>query len=228
MKQTIGILRNSKSKILEHENREFDLSSERRRSTNSTSSSVSFENITIREYAVCIGDNPSCSSGAPISIDWNYEEKATVPVELYEQHKPPRRSGAELKMPSNIRIDILQEWNYSLSKIMMASKESQELRKLRSKSTQKAFRRQIMKHNIISILKAPKKLINKAKSAREQGLAPVTSNGARSMEVPIVDDGDTPEASMDGSGSDDDVACGSIEHVDALSITHHRHLCLEL
>jgi hypothetical protein len=162
------------------------------------------------------------------SIDWNYEEKATVPVELYEQHKPPRRSGAELKMPSNIRIDILQEWNYSLSKIMMASKESQELRKLRSKSTQKAFRRQIMKHNIISILKAPKKLINKAKSAREQGLAPVTSNGARSMEVPIVDDGDTPEASMDGSGSDDDVACGSIEHVDALSITHHRHLCLEL
>jgi hypothetical protein len=66
MKQTIGILRNSKSKILEHENREFDLSSERRRSTNSTSSSVSFENITIREYAVCIGDNPSCSSGAPI------------------------------------------------------------------------------------------------------------------------------------------------------------------
>jgi hypothetical protein len=131
-------------------------------------------------------------------------------------------------MPSNIRIDILQEWDYSLSKIMMASKEAHELRKLRSKSTQKAVRRQIMKHNIISIFKAPKKFINKAKPAREQGLTPVASNGARSIEDPIVDDGETPEGSMDGSGLDDDVSCGSIEHVDALSTTHHRHICLEL
>jgi len=148
------------------------------------------------------------------SIDWNYEEKATVPVEIYEQHKPPRRAGAELKMPSNIRIDILQEWDYSLSTIIMASKEAHDLRKLRSKSTQKFVRRQIMKHNISSILKAPKKLINKVKRSPD----------------PIVDNRDSRSVvSMDGSGSDDDdVSCGSIEHKDDLSITHHRHICLEL
>jgi hypothetical protein len=32
----------------------------------SCSSSVSFDSITIREYSVTIGDNPSCSGGVPI------------------------------------------------------------------------------------------------------------------------------------------------------------------
>jgi len=35
-------------------------------SDDSPSSSVRFNQITIREYDIVIGDNPSCSSGAPI------------------------------------------------------------------------------------------------------------------------------------------------------------------
>lgn len=37
-----------------------------RPSDKSSSPSVRFNQITIREYAIVIGDNPSCSSGAPL------------------------------------------------------------------------------------------------------------------------------------------------------------------
>merc|ERR1712238_242161 len=37
-----------------------------------TASTVSFKAVEIREYDRAIGDNPSCSSGPPIALDWNY------------------------------------------------------------------------------------------------------------------------------------------------------------
>jgi hypothetical protein len=69
MNQTRGILRNVNMNVMtdnhDHYKSESDASSGSKASTKS-STSVSFESITIREYAVTIGDNPSCSSGAPI------------------------------------------------------------------------------------------------------------------------------------------------------------------
>jgi len=153
--------------------------------------------------------------------------QATVPVEVYEEQEPPRRAGAELKIPSNLRMDILlQEWDYSLSAIMMASKEAHELRTLRSKYPKNCSNANCEAQNYCTF-KVPKNLVNKAKPpSPDQGLAPVTSNGARSIKLcptedPIVDNQDIlSEYSMDGSGSDDDVSCGSIEHHDDnLSIT---------
>lgn len=46
-----------------------------------------FGSITIRRYDRTIGDNPMCSKGIPISLDWTYQEESELPVEDYEMSK---------------------------------------------------------------------------------------------------------------------------------------------
>jgi hypothetical protein len=170
------------------------------------------------------------------SIDWDYEEKITVPVEEYEQSKPPRRAKPEFKLPSDIRITILQDWDYSLSRILVASEEARELRKLHLKSAQDFTRRQSMKNNIIDFLRSSKNLLTMAKCARGgQGLTQVTSydssrpNKLFLREDPIVDTQDAlSDDSIEGFGSDDDVSYDSMTETDDISATHHRHACLAL
>lgn len=53
--------------------------------TNPQNKSVKFDKIIIREYAMTVGDNPSCSGGAPISLGWEYNADHTeVSVDEYE------------------------------------------------------------------------------------------------------------------------------------------------
>jgi hypothetical protein len=252
MKQTRGILRNTTNVMTNHHNHcqpEFDESSGSKVSTKS-STSVSFESITIREYAVTIGDNPSCSSGAPISIDWSYNEKATVPIEDYEKYKPPRREKSELKMPSEIRNNILQEWDYSLSRILMASTEAQNVRNQRSKSAQTFTQRQIVRNGIKGFCNMPKVLYRKAsrRSGKKTVDADTDCHAAsackstrrsgswlsqrRKVEIPTdfpiqasesADDVLEDESMGDSGSSEDDLSYGSLEENDDLSATHHRH-----
>ena len=56
-----------------------------------TASTVSFKAVEIREYDRAIGDNPSCSSGPPISLDWNYSENPAVCINEYEGKKVSRK-----------------------------------------------------------------------------------------------------------------------------------------
>lgn len=92
-----------------------------------------------------------------------------------------------------------------------------------------------MKHNIIRVLKAPQNLLSKVKKrSRKKGMTPLSSNGTRSRDACAREDrvADIQDAlsedSIDGSGTDDNISYGSIELHDDLSITHHRHVRLEL
>jgi len=264
MIQTRGILRNAHMNLMtDHHNNssscksEFDASSGSKESTKSTTSlsSVSFESVTIREYAPTIGDNPSCSHGAPISIGWSYNVKATVPIEDYEKHKPPRRHGSELKMPGEIRNDILLEWDHSLSRILVASIEAQKVRNQRSKSAQTFTRRQIVKNYIKKVVFniMPKVLYKKAASsgikssvavadrdaARRDTKSTGTRRRPRKSKILIVEipsdfpiqsaDDVLEDVSMGDSGSDeDDLSYGSLQENDGLSTTHHRHISFKL
>ena len=42
-------------------------------SPRSAGKSVTFTTVEVREYGRCLGDNPSVSRGAPLSIDWSYK-----------------------------------------------------------------------------------------------------------------------------------------------------------
>mmetsp|Transcript_50 Transcript_50/g.112 ORF Transcript_50/g.112 Transcript_50/m.112 type:complete len:286 (-) Transcript_50:324-1181(-) len=76
--------------------------------------SLQFANVNIREYSRTVGDNPSCSSGPPISISWEYNIVGNITLDDYERTRPPRRIQKEMVIPRRLREDMLRyEWNAS-------------------------------------------------------------------------------------------------------------------
>jgi len=78
--------------------------------------SVHFGMVTIRSYAQTLGDNPSCSYGPPIQLDWDYEEYCSLGVDAYEDKRPPRRSMRQMVLSYYIRKNLLI-YVYGISEI---------------------------------------------------------------------------------------------------------------
>jgi len=53
--------------------------------------SVSFGDLRIRDYNVALSDHPECSFGPPVQLAWEYHERETLPLDSYEESRPPRR-----------------------------------------------------------------------------------------------------------------------------------------
>ena len=85
--------------------------------------SVSFRNITIREYPMIIGDNPSVSSGPPLTVAWDFDELGTIPLNDYEHHRPIRRSAEQMTIPKMERLKILEGSGHSRSEIEKVVKD---------------------------------------------------------------------------------------------------------
>lgn len=87
-------------------------------SENGSKGRISFKSVGIREYARTVGDNPSCSSGPPVSISWEYRALEEISLDEYEQNRPPRRSHFEMVLPRKIRHNMLrQEWDVTQREI---------------------------------------------------------------------------------------------------------------
>ena len=95
---------------------------------------VSFDRIHIREYYLSLGDNPSCSSGPPLSISWKYSDIGSVDLEEFEMMRPPRRHHSEMMIPSIERKKLLDDLGYSVLEIVEAVKNVTECKKNRKKS----------------------------------------------------------------------------------------------
>lgn len=73
---------------------------EQERVTLAEKKSVKFDAIHFRNYSQTLGDNPSCSYGPPISLDWSYEEGGEVELDEYERERPPRRKLRQMMLVS--------------------------------------------------------------------------------------------------------------------------------
>ncbi|KAI2498830.1 hypothetical protein MHU86_15683 [Fragilaria crotonensis] len=91
-------------------------------SSRSLNRNVSFTNLSIREYNVELGDNPSCSCGVPISLGWDYEEQEALPLDQVEDPDATaiggsssrrRRKTHELILSYNDRRRLLKSAGYS-------------------------------------------------------------------------------------------------------------------
>jgi len=88
--------------------------------------SVSFSSVIVREYDQTIGDHPSVSYGPPISLDWNYEEQASVELDDYECLRGKRRSASQLMMSYWVRKDkLMYKFGYSEEEMKKAHKEAE-------------------------------------------------------------------------------------------------------
>lgn len=92
---------------------------------NSNKPRIQFKHIEVREYARTVGDNPSCSSGPPVTISWEYNPDTMIlSVEEYEDTRPTRRTMGQMVLPRSYRTEMLRkEWNVSQQQIASAVRQ---------------------------------------------------------------------------------------------------------
>lgn len=60
---------------------------------------VRFENIEILEFHYTMGDNPSVTSGCPISLGMDLVNRVNLDVNFYEKNRGKRKHRKKLIMP---------------------------------------------------------------------------------------------------------------------------------
>jgi len=89
---------------------------------------ISFGTIKIREHAQTIGDNPSCSYGTPIQLDWEHEDLPQLKVDDYENYRPRPRTKEEFHMNHFQRANLLKLNGYSTNEIKDSKKQVNKMR----------------------------------------------------------------------------------------------------
>lgn len=83
---------------------------------------VLFSTVSIREFAIDIGDNPTPRSGPSITIQWRHHSSHTISVDEYEQSIPGKRKGRQMLIPAPVRLEMLVRAGYSHSQIIRETK----------------------------------------------------------------------------------------------------------
>ena len=105
--------------------------------------SVSFSSIEVRGYGIALGDNPSCSYGPAITLNWDYNEETRLSVDDYEELRMiTRRTKNEMIMPSIVREAIIMSNGYSRSEIKGVMDETKKIKKSRCKTAFQTPRQQ--------------------------------------------------------------------------------------
>lgn len=100
-------------------------------SKHSNKNSVTFGLIIVREYKMTMGDNPSVSYGAPVQLDWEYQEQEEQDLEEYEKNRRIRRSLRHLVLNHYQRTEILEAAGFSHGDIRRAQAEMNRLKRQR-------------------------------------------------------------------------------------------------
>mmetsp|Transcript_26950 Transcript_26950/g.41292 ORF Transcript_26950/g.41292 Transcript_26950/m.41292 type:complete len:216 (+) Transcript_26950:95-742(+) len=82
---------------------------------------IRFSDIEIREYSIILGDNPSVSCGAPITISWNHDEDTTeiIDVDDFEERRAKSRKNQEdLRIKSCTREVWLRKAGFSTAELI--------------------------------------------------------------------------------------------------------------
>ena len=78
---------------------------------------VQFKEVIIKSYSYIIGDNPCVSGGVPISL-WEPIHTQSLEFEEYESlREGDRRASNELKIPKEVREDLLLDSGFSMNEI---------------------------------------------------------------------------------------------------------------
>lgn len=100
---------------------------------------VSFYRIEIREYNRCVGDNPSVTAGAPISIGWEYNKKHKYfNVAQYESYRGgnARRKQVDYRLSPETRRDLLKDHGFTTEEIEKATEAAKKINLLRKATNQ--------------------------------------------------------------------------------------------
>jgi hypothetical protein len=93
---------------------------------------VKFDSIEVRKYPIVLGDNPSCTIGPPLTLDWEYEEEPAVDLDVYECERPRHRHLRYLVVNYYRRHDILRNAGYSEAEIKQATQAVAKVQRQRN------------------------------------------------------------------------------------------------
>ena len=102
-----------------------------------SNNSVQFTNVDIRSFKMTLGNHPSATSGPPVMLDGELAEprhlaRKIIPLEKYEQDRPPRRKRRQLKLTLQQRHNILvKERGFSFEEVKEAWQTSLHIRRQR-------------------------------------------------------------------------------------------------
>lgn len=107
-----------------------------------TSRRVTFTNVYLREYGLTLGDNPSVSSGPPISISWEHTPTEVMPLEGFEEcfydSDCEKRTTVELAVPKILREKWLRDdWGVSQADMATAVREVNKIKHSRRRNYHK-------------------------------------------------------------------------------------------
>jgi len=117
--------------------------------------SVRFSSVDIRDYSICLGDNPSVSRGVPISLDWEYEPEHSHEINSYEHDRlDDRKDPDDLKLPSLQRVQLLKNLGYSRGEIKEQTTEIIMVKQKRLSTRRRIERKERIKDLARAIVKA--------------------------------------------------------------------------
>mmetsp|Transcript_12156 Transcript_12156/g.19652 ORF Transcript_12156/g.19652 Transcript_12156/m.19652 type:complete len:429 (+) Transcript_12156:22-1308(+) len=96
---------------------------------------VSFHSVNVREYDRIVGDNPSCRSGPPLSLDWSYSKNTEKNLEEFELERSTDRVKNIRKLHVNKykRKNLLSfHWGHSEEEFKEARKSTKKMQRQRS------------------------------------------------------------------------------------------------
>lgn len=100
----------------------------------SASKKVQFSNLSILEFGIDIGDNPTPKSGPSITIQWKNHSIHIVSVDEYEKASTSRRRGRELLIPPAERLAKLLRAGYKHRQIISETRPVNIVRTQRRKT----------------------------------------------------------------------------------------------
>ena len=120
-------------------------SSEASRPSKTDKKIVRFCDVHLREYDLCLGDNPSVHRGAPLALDWNVKTELKYSIEAFEESEhsgvtPHPTAGLSLKRPSLERLHVLKDLGYSRQEIKEAMDEVHRIKMQRFKTIRQVER----------------------------------------------------------------------------------------
>lgn len=93
--------------------------------------SVNFGSVSTREYDRIVGDNPSCRSGPPLGLGWNYSSCEEISIDSHQlkyqikrEKKRPVTGNTLYPVTERKRESILKtDWGYTDEELQMSQDE---------------------------------------------------------------------------------------------------------
>lgn len=97
---------------------------------------VTWGSLDIHSHVVTLGDNPSVSTGPPLTVAWKACKSHTITIDDYEAGVSERRSRRELAVPRQLREEWLRDVGFSRMEMRQVNKEIIKIKSNRKSSAE--------------------------------------------------------------------------------------------